>query len=247
MPLRSRHLFLAIAFAIASSAPTLAQAVPQERAAVMIGVSQQTTSTTFTQSISFEAYAETGTLNTSTLIAQHPRFDAGAVVRVWRGFGVGIAGNAMSGTDTAQIDGQIPHPINANQPRPLSGTADVFHHERAVHLQAAYWVQPAPRVDVIVGAGPSFMEVEQDFVSDVSYTQTFPYDSVTFQSATLTREQKSVIGFNAGGQVGVRLMSHVGVAGVVRYSHGTASFPDTGATSVKLGGLELGGGLHLTF
>ena len=116
-----------------------------------------------------------------------------------------------------------------------------------MHLQAVYWFQPAPRIDILIGGGPSLMRVEQDFVSDVSYTQTFPYDSVTFQSATLTREQKSVVGFNVGGEVGVRLVGAIGVGGLVRYSRGTASFPDSGASSVKLGGFELGGGLHLTF
>ena len=91
------------------------------------------------------------------------------------------------------------------------------------------------------------MRVEQDFVSDVSYAQAFPYDSVTFQSASLTREKQSVVGFNAGAEVSVRLLRGIGVAGLVRYSRATAAFPDTGASSVKLGGFEVGGGLHLTF
>jgi hypothetical protein len=247
MTFRSLHVLAAIALAFASARPVLAQSTPRERVALTIGVSQQATSTTFTQSMTFEAYSEDGSITTSTPIGQKLRFDAGGIVRVWRGFGVGVAGTAMSGTDTAQIDGQVPHPIERNQPRPLSGTADVFHRESAIHVQAAYWFQPSPRVDVLVSAGPSLLHVEQDFVSDVSYSQVFPYDSVTFQSATLTREQKSVVGFNAGGQIGVRIVNHVGVAGLVRYSHATASFPDTGATSLKLGGLELGGGLHLTF
>src|SRR5262249_31242553 len=139
------------------------------------------------------------------------------------------------------------HPINANQPRPLTGASDASHRESAIHLQAVYWFQPTPRIDVLLSGGPSFMHVEQDFVSDVSYSQTFPYDTVAFTGATLTRETKNVTGANGGGQVGFRLMPHIGVAGLVRYSRATATFPDTGSTPIKLGGLEIGGGLHLTF
>jgi hypothetical protein len=233
--------------ALAWSAPAFAQGTPREHVAILIGATDQVTSPTFGQSATFEAYSENGTIDTTYTVSQALRFTAGGAVRVWRGFGVGVSGNTMSSTDPAQITGAIPHPINANQPRALSGTVDAFHRESAVHVQAVYWFQPAPRIDVLVGGGPSLMHVEQDFVSDVSYTQSFPYDSVTFQSATLTREKQSVTGFNAGAQVGVRLAGSVGVAGLVRYSHGTASFPDTGASSVKLGGFELGGGLHLTF
>jgi len=245
--MRIAVLLSSAAFLITTAVPALAQGTPHEHVAIVAGVATQSSSTTFGQSVSFEAFSETGTLDTSYAIAKRTRLLAGATVRLWRGFGVGIAGGSAGGTDPAQITGAIPHPINANSPRPLSGTADAFHSESAVHVQAAYWFQPAPRVDVVVGAGPSFMRVEQDFVSDVSYTQTFPYDSVTFQSATLTREQARVTGFNAAAELGVRLVGGIGVGGVVRYSRATAAFADSGAPSVKLGGLEIGGGLHLTF
>ena len=238
---------LVFVVALGCTAPARAQGTPREHVAISLGVSEQVSSTTFSQSVTFEAWGENGSIDTTYTISQKLRFTAGGVVRVWHGFGVGVSGNTMSGTDVSQIGGQIPHPIDTNRPRTLTGTADTFHRESAVHVQAAYWFQPAPRVDVIVGAGPSFMRVEQDFVSDVSYTQTFPYDSVTFQTATLTRERQSVTGFNAGAQVGVRLVGGIGVGGTMRYSRGTATFPDTGASSVKLGGFEVGGGLHLTF
>ncbi len=233
--------------ACASSAPVFAQGTPKERVAITIGVADQTSATTFSQTTDFESSSETGTISSSYSITQKPRFDIGGVGRIWRGFGVGVAGTSMSNTDPVQISGQIPHPINANQPRPLTGSADAYHRESAIHLQAVYWFQPSPRFDVLISAGPTFMTVEQDFVSDVSYSQTFPYDTVTFQGATVTRAKKSVVGANGGAEVGVRLVSRLGVVGLLRYSSATASFPDTGATSIKLGGLEVGGGLHITF
>lgn len=230
-----------------SSAPAFAQSTPRERVAITFGVAYPATTTTFTQTTTFETYAETGSLTTAYTTPQKVRFDGGGVVRLWHGFGAGIAVSTLDGTTPAQISGQIPHPINVNQPRALTGTADVLHSESAIHLQAAYWFRISPRIDIVVAGGPSRIRVRQDFVSDVDYSQTFPYDTVTFESATLTREEKTVTGFNAGADVGVRLAAHVGVGGFVRYSHGTASFPDTGVAAFRVGTLDVGGGLRLTF
>ena len=230
-----------------SSAPAFAQSTPPERVAVTIGVAYPAGTTTFTQTTTFESYAETGSLTTTYATPQKARLDVAGVVRLWHGLGVGIAANSFDGTTPAQISGQIPHPINANQPRPLTGTQDVSHGESAIHLQAAYWFRLTPRLDVIVAGGPSRIRIKQDFVSDVSYSQAFPYDTVTFQSATLTHEEKTVTGSNLGAEVGVRLVAHVGVGGFVRYSHATASFPDTGVSAFKVGTLDVGGGIRLSF
>ena len=233
--------------ALAWSAPALAQGTPTERVSLSVGMAWQMSDTNFSQSITFEAYAETGSLTTVYTIAQPSRLNVGGVVRLWHGLGAGLAGTSFSGTNPAQISGAIPHPITANQPRTLTGSVDAAHRESALHVVAAYWFRVAPRVDVILSGGPSFMTVQQDFVSDVTYSQTFPYDSVTFESATLTHDKKNVIGGNVGAEVGVRLVSHVGVGGFFRYSRANAAFPDAGVTSVRLGGVEIGGGLHLVF
>jgi Outer membrane protein beta-barrel domain len=233
--------------ALASAPTASAQGTPRERVAVTVGASYQVSATTFSDTATFEAFAETGSIKTDYSVGQHPGFDAGVVVRLWRGLGVGVAGSSQSGTSAAQITGSIPHPITANQPRTLTGTADVTDSQSAIHLQAVYWFQPSRRLDVMISGGPSRLRVEQDFVSDVNYTQTFPYDSVTFQSATLTRESKTAHGANAGVTVGVRVLRHISVAGLVRYSSARVSFPDTGLSTFTIGGLQTGGGVQLTF
>lgn len=243
----ARRLVACLTLACAWSLPAFAQGTPREHVAISIGVADPAGSSTFSQTVTFEAFSEEGTLTTRYTIPAHPRLNVGGVVRLWRGFGAGIAATRSSASDPAEITGQIPHPINANQPRALTGSVDALHRESAIHVQAVYWFQPAPRVDVLLSAGPSFMRVEQDFVSDVSYTQAFPYDTVTFESATLTRKDERVTGGNAGAEIGVRLVPRIGVSGLVRYSRATATFADTGATSMKLGGFEIGGGLHVTF
>ena len=117
-----------------------------------------------------------------------------------------------------------------------------------MHVQAAYWAQLTPRLDLIVSGGPSFFRVEQDFVSDVAYTETAPYDTATFQGATVERQQQSVTGGNIGGEVGWRLARHFGLAGAVRYSRARPpTSPAPARRRSPVGGLHLGGGVRLLF
>jgi hypothetical protein len=233
--------------ALACARTASAQGTPRERVAVTVGPAYQVSANTFSGTVTFEAFAEDGSITTDYSVAQRPRLDAGVVVRLWRGFGVGVAGSSLSGTSPAQITGSIPHPLAPNQPRTLTGTADVTHKESTIHLQAVYWFQPTRRLDVMVSGGPSTLRVEQDFVTDVSYSQTFPYDSVTFQGATLTRESKTARGGHAGVVVGVRVLRHLSVAGLIRYSSAHVAFPDTGVPAFTIGGLQTGGGVQILF
>jgi hypothetical protein len=239
---------VAVALLLLAGARTAsAQGTPHEHVAVTAGATYQVRANTFSRTVTFEAFAEEGSVKTAYSVGQRPRLDAGVVVRLWRGFGVGVAGFSSSGTDTAQITGSIPHPIAVNQPRSLTGTADVAHNDSAIHLQAVYWFQPMRRVDVMISGGPSRLRIEQDFISDVSYSQTFPYDSVTFQGATLTRETRTAHGGNAGVTVGVRMLRHLSVAGLVRYSTARVSFPETGVPAFTIGGFQTGGGVQVLF
>jgi hypothetical protein len=224
-----------------------AQAAGQSRAAVTVGAGYAPSPHTFSNTVTFEAFSEEGSLTTDYSPKKGPWIDANAVIRLWRGFGAGIGVSFLRGSTPAHITGSIPHPLHVNQPRILNGTASVQHTETVVNLQAAYWFQPGGRTDVVISAGPSIASVSQDFVSDVTYTQTFPYDSVAYSGATLTRAAKTAVGVNVGTEIGYRLARRVGVAGVARYSSATTDFTDIGVSGFKFGGLRLGGGVRLLF
>jgi len=241
------HVAVAALLALACARTASAQGTPHEHVSVFVGAGYQLSANTFSDTVTFEAFAEEGSVKTGYSVKRGPRLDAGVVVRLWRGLGVGVAGSSLHGTNPAQITGSIPHPIAANQPRTLTGTAAVTHNESTIHLQAVYWFQPTRRLDVMISGGPSRLRLEQDFVSNVSYTQTFPYDSVTFQGATLTRESKTVRGGNAGVMVGVRILRHFGVVALVRYSSAHVPFPDTGVPAFTIGGLQTGVGAGILF
>ncbi len=207
----------------------------------------QPTEKTFSQSVTFEEYSEAGTLTTAYTTRRRPVADAGVTVRVWRRFGLGFSGSYLHDAGTATVSALLPNPFVFGQPRQIQGPASVAHTELAVHLQAVYWARPSPRLAVILSGGPTVFRVDQDFVSDVTFTHTDPYDTATYEGASVIRRRQTVTGSNIGGEIGWRLARHLAVAGAVRFSRATAVFPDTNAESVPVGGLHIGAGLHLLF
>jgi hypothetical protein len=225
----------------------MAQSTPDSHVAVTVSAGTRPTASDFSQFVTFEAYSEQGSLTTSYAVKQQPLLNAGITVRIWRDFGAGVDGTYLHNSFPAQITALVPHPLIANQPRTVSGNATVSNRQLAMHLEAVYWIRRSDRLEVLATGGPSLVRTDQDFVTDVSYTQTFPYNSATFAGATIGRQRKSAVGANVGAQVGWRLTGPLGVVALARYSHVTYHFPTLGASSVPLGGLDVGGGVRLLF
>jgi hypothetical protein len=228
-------------------ATALAQSAPDSRVAIDLSGGFQTSPTSFSQTVTFEQYSETGTLTSTYTIGGRPVFDGGVTVRLWRTFGVGISGSYFHDSGSARVNALVPNPFVFGQPRQVIGAAGVSHTEIGTHLQAAYWAQLRDRVDIVVSGGPSIFRVDQDFVSDVAYTQTFPYDVAVFDSASVVPQRKTVTGGNVGGEVGLRIASHVSLGASFRFSRATAEFPGTSAQRVVVGGGRLGGGVRFLF
>ena len=215
--------------------------------AATVTAGYEVSSNSFSQSITFEAFSEDGSLTTDYKSRRAPVIDGGLAVRVWHHVAVGVAGSYVSGTSPAQITARIPHPFVINQPRIASGTADVQHREVALHIQAQYWIQGTGRVHAVIFAGPSVNRADQDFGSDVTYTQSPPYDVATYTGSTVIRERATAVGVNAGAEVGWRLARHLDAAVLARYARATADFTSAGVSKVGVGGLHVGGGIRVVF
>jgi hypothetical protein len=240
-----RALVLIAAFGCCQ--PAFAQRTPDNRVSVSVSAAGQLTATSFSQSITFEQYSEAGSLSAAYSFRPKPVVDAGVNVRIWGPFGVGVSGSYAGESTTAQVSAAVPNPLAFGQPRQVDGPADVSHTEVGIHIEAVYWAEPTPRTEIVVSGGPSVFRVDQDFISDVTYTQSYPYTTATYQSAELLRERQTVNGFNIGGEVGWKLASHISLSAALRFSHATASFSDASTTPVTVGGLHLGGGVRLLF
>jgi hypothetical protein len=245
----TRHAVQAIVLIAACGCctPAFAQRTPDNRVAVSVSAAGQLTATSFSQSIAFEQYSEEGSLSAAYSFRPKPVVDAGVSVRVWGPFGVGVSSSYAGESATAQVSASVPNPLVFGQPRQVDGPADVSHTEVGIHIEAVYWVEPTPRTEIVVSGGPSVFRVDQDFVSDVTYTQSYPYTTATYQNAAVLRERQTVNGFNIGGEVGWKLASHMSLSAGLRFSHATALFSDANTTSVTLGGLHVGGGVRFLF
>ncbi|MEP6918000.1 MAG: hypothetical protein ABJC89_20300, partial [Acidobacteriota bacterium] len=185
-------LLLAGAGAIGGTAQ--AQGMPVARAVVSVTAGYQTSQPTFSQSITFEEYSEEGSLTTAYATRRRPVADGGLTLRLWRRLGVGVAGSYFHDAGSATVSALLPNPFVFDQPRQISGPAGVTHNELALHFQAAYWAPISPRVALIVSGGPTVFRVEQDFVSDVTYSHTDPYDAAAYEGASVIRKHQNVTG-----------------------------------------------------
>jgi hypothetical protein len=243
---RSYMLMLAIA---SVAAPASAQEWT-ERVFVSFNGTYQAATNEFSDRFEFERDLETGSTSTEYPIKGGVAFDGGVGFRLWKNLGAGVAVSFLTRDDVAPTTSSFPHPFFFNQPRQVVGDATgVSRTERAVHVQVMYLVRASDSVRLAISGGPSFFNVEQDLVSEVSISQTFPFDTAEFSSAQKTRAKASAPAFNVGADVMWFLGGHFGLGGVVRFSRASVDLdaPGDRTISVDAGGAYAGGGVRILF
>jgi hypothetical protein len=191
-------------------------------------------------------FAEPSVVDTGYKTGSIPGFDGGGGVRVWRNLAVGIDVSRLSKTTAGAVSAQIPHPFFFNRPRAVSGdTFGLGRDETALHLQAVWMIPMRRRWQLALAGGPSWFTIGQDIVSDVTFTQAYPYDTATFASAITVHRSGSRIGFNAGADVTYRLRPRVGIGAGLMFSRASVPLDDT--LTVEAGGARVGGGVRFRF
>ena len=198
----------------------------------------------------FTDFVEQGSRTVTYKTDPVPLFDVSYGVEVLRGLFIQGAVSRVNGSRIAEIEEQVPHPFLFGQMRTLKGTTtDLSRDEIAVHFQAAAVAPLGRRLQVGIAGGPSFFKLKQTFVTDVAYSQEYPYDTVTYTSATTALSEKNRWGFNVQGNVTYMVDRHVGVDGFVRFSQAKLRFtgPDDAPFTVPVGGVHIGIGLRAQF
>jgi len=245
MAIRSATVLVGLAMATSVSTAQ-AQSAWTDRGYVNVSGWYQVASPSFSDSVRPIDFAEAAVVDTSYKTRSIPGFDAGGGARVWRNLGVGLDVSRFSKRTGGVVSAQVPHPFFFNRPRAVSGDASgLTRDETAVHLQALWMVPLQDRWQLALAGGPSWFSVGQDLVTDVTVTQSYPYDTATFASATSTHRSHSQIGYNAGADVSYRLRRHVGLGFGVTFSH--ASVPLDNTVTVDAGGAHVGGGIRFHF
>ena len=108
-----------------------------------------------------------------------------------KGFGGAAAYSFyQNNNSTAAVSASIPHPFQFNQDRQIQReSASLQRREQVLHLSALYAV---PVGSNLISACPAVRHCSSsipDFVDNVLYDETYPFDTATFRSTT-TREVK---------------------------------------------------------
>ena len=242
-----------LSVSLAVTLGVVAPAGAQERFRITADVAQQASTTTVSQEQTFDRYFEQGSFTFERTIPQSMVYDAGAMVRVWRGLYAGGALSVFTQTGAGGLTARVPHPLQFNKPRTATGdVADARRLEIGQHIMFG-WAIPASRgLDFLLSAGPSIITAEQLFVTRLNLSleqEVFPYDELGFPRVDTETLRENVMGYNAGVDMTWRLNRRVGVGLLVRYSSGKKEFIPAGAVPVEVtvGGLHAGGGIRVLF
>lgn len=225
------------------------QSAPATRGFISVNGIYQATGSSFTERFEFEEFVEKGSIETSFEATPAIALDGSAGIRLWRNIGIGggVSTYAPKG-EGGTVVARIPHPLHFNQHREVTGDGGLSRKETAIHGSLLYFVPVRAGILAVLGAGPTFFQADQSFVSDVRYTHEYPYDTVTFLGVDRDDESASGLGFNASLDLTWRLSKAFGLGGVVRYSQGSLPFtPADREQKVNVGGLQAGVGLRLIF
>jgi hypothetical protein len=198
----------------------------------------------------FDRYVEPATATVEHDAGIGPAINGGFGVLLSRnGLGVAVSVTRFSRTGTVQVDASIPHPFFFDRPREISGAADdIARSETGIHGQLTYTLQTRNRLRVMLGGGISVFNIEQELVTNVRYTESFPFDDAQFSGVETDRSSATAIGFNTGVDIRWLLSRNLGVGGLIRYSRGTVDLDVQDRTvGVEAGGLQALGGIRVHF
>ena len=149
----------------------------------------------------------------------------------------------------ADIKASVPHPFFFNQMRTTSGSVTMTREETTARLALTLGNAPGGKFQILGYAGPAYVTVKQDLVDSISYTDTYPYDSVTFTRANTSGPSKTAVGFAAGVDLAFFPTQSIGIGLSASVVGATVNFQatDNSTVAVKAGGTQLGGGLRIRF
>jgi hypothetical protein len=227
-----------------------ANAQSSDRLRISVNAAAQVTSHTLTQSFSVPINVESAPVSTSLDLKSAPMFDIGASYRFMKRLAVGISATSLSRNIDGTLDAKIPHPFFFGTLRPISGDlSSLTHKEVGTHIYAMYFIPAGNKLDIGIFGGPSHFSVKQEFVTDVDYTSSYPFDTATFTGAQTETISRGATGFNVGTDVSWRLSKVLAVGGLIRFAKASTTFTVASGNTIAadIGGLQTGAGVRILF
>jgi opacity protein-like surface antigen len=235
--------------AVDAAAQTTAAPPPApSRFTASINVGFQPSSQDISQTSEFDLYDERARIEfVQSDISGGPLFDVGGNARLWHvlghAVGAGLSYTRTQSSGNGTINGSIPHPLIFENPRTLTASvSDMKHKEQAVHLSAVWFVPFTTKVDFSFSVGPSFYNIAQDLVSNVGFSETPPFTSVTVDDVSRTTVKKNAVGFNIGADATYAITQMFGAGLALRYTRASTDMQldaNSGSAEVKAGGFQL--------
>jgi hypothetical protein len=135
----------------------------------------------------------------------------------------------------------VPNPVFFDQHATVTFTpADAKRTERNVYFLLVGFVPVGEKTELSVFLGPSFTEVHQDLITNVTVAA-----GTQNVSTTLATESGTAKGVNIGADLSYQVREQIGAGVFLRYNGGSADL--TSVQNVKVGGFQLGIGARFRF
>jgi methylated-DNA-[protein]-cysteine S-methyltransferase len=199
-------------------APPRTSKVWKGRGFAAVSAGAQLAAPGYTSTAVFKVHAEDATLNADATIGIGPAFGARGGVRVWKNLAIGAGLEVTATSQRLNVTGLLPHPFQFNQYREVDGTASgLSRAETLVAFEVSWYAALARRVDMIVFAGPAYINVRQDMATRIQFTESYPFETATFTGVETTSVSGGAIGVTAGVDVSYLVTRQFGIGGDVRY------------------------------
>ena len=177
-----------------------------------------------------------------------PLIAASGGYMLWKQFTLGLGVTYYSHSGSSAITAQLPHPFFDNTLRPVDGTARATRSEAGVHLLLGWMLPVTSRVRVLLTAGPSVLNVQQLLVTDVTYSEAYPYDTALFTGTANRTASHSAAGYNAGADLFWMFSRTLGAGALIQATHARAHLSDGDrSVSANAGGAQAAAGLRFLF
>ena len=219
--------------------------VTTSRGYVVLGGAYLTGSHDFDSQSSLRTNAEDGSYEVDYPLSGGPGFAVSGGFRIWKRLGLRLGGSRFSVDSPATLNASVPHPFFFNRMRTTSASIDgLSHQELSINFSALGMIPVARRGLLSVYAGPSWIQVKQGTVTDFTYSDTYPYDSITFNQASTSITSGSKVGLGAGADFSFFFSKTVGVALTAQFARTTIALKNgSGDLPIDAGGASIGFGV----
>ncbi|MGE0451495.1 MAG: outer membrane beta-barrel protein [Vicinamibacterales bacterium] len=225
------------------AAPLRAQTPASAEDTYFLNVSAggQLQTSTFGSSSTFSSFGETGQVESTQNVGRAFVADISGGYFVSNRFGVGLGIWGGRADSAAAATVLVPDPLFFNRYTTVNlNTPDLMQTMFGVNFQILIRQPITDSLDLTFSAGPSVIHVKQEIAS-ASVTP-----NTTSASLNVLEEKKTTAkAGNVGVDVAYRFGETYGIGGFVRYVGGQSGLPS--AADLKIGGVQVGGGLRLRF